>query len=194
MNDLVGALYPSEGPIVRCPTVRMPVPTTTSDPALFLLLPMPYPTGGNTAVVARRIAADIPRTGAVGAPRIAADIPRAAAVGGPRNADTPRTVGAAPRTAAGISPAEAGAPCCTTFLCQMPGPAAFPRAVRRLSPQHRFLEPSCLFPKASQRPSRRRAGAGIHRASVDQWQDLTRTLSDWWPVRCSHGIESRRWP
>src|SRR5438132_12048534 len=34
--------------IVRCPTVRMPVPTTTSDPALFASLIMVYPAEGNT--------------------------------------------------------------------------------------------------------------------------------------------------
>src|SRR4029077_17711542 len=33
--------------IVRCPTVRMPVPTTTSDPA-FASLIMVYPAEGNT--------------------------------------------------------------------------------------------------------------------------------------------------
>src|SRR4029453_4833513 len=45
--------------IVRWPTVRMPVPTTTSDPALFALIAMPYPTKGNTAAaIAPRIAAE----------------------------------------------------------------------------------------------------------------------------------------
>src|SRR5207253_1983068 len=87
--------------IVRCPTVRMPVPTTTSDPALFALLVMPYPTGGNTAVVTT-IAVDTPRTAAVVAPQIAVDTPRTAAGGAPRIAvDTPRTAaGGTPRTAA----------------------------------------------------------------------------------------------
>src|SRR4051812_16430877 len=65
--------------IVRCPTVRMPVPTTTRDPTLFVLVAMPYPTGGNTAIEPP-IAVDIPRRiGAVAAPRTAVDISRAAA-------------------------------------------------------------------------------------------------------------------
>src|SRR5205823_9924579 len=53
--------------IVSCPTVRMPVPTITSAPALLASFVMPHPTGGNTgaapliaAVDTRRIAAETP--------------------------------------------------------------------------------------------------------------------------------------
>src|SRR6266853_1901590 len=81
--------------IVRCPTVRMPVPTTTSDPVLPALLVMPYPTGGNTAdtprtaaVVARQIAVGTTRTVAADKPRTAAAVARQIAV------DTPCTASA----------------------------------------------------------------------------------------------------
>src|SRR5439155_14328308 len=61
---------------------------------------------------------------------------------------------------------------------ESPGPVALPLAGRRPSPRHRSLGRSYLLPKGSQRTSRLRGRAGIHRASVDQSQDLTRTLSD----------------
>src|SRR5258708_7373575 len=47
--------------IVSCPTVRMPVPTITSAPALLASFVMPHPTGGNTAA-APPIAAGDTRT------------------------------------------------------------------------------------------------------------------------------------
>src|SRR5438132_3825434 len=49
--------------IVSCPTVRMPVPTITSAPALLASFVMPHPTGGNTAA-APPIAAVDTRTAA----------------------------------------------------------------------------------------------------------------------------------
>src|SRR5437016_14657941 len=49
--------------IVSCPTVRMPVPTITSAPALLASFVMPHPTGGNSAA-APPIAAVDTRTAA----------------------------------------------------------------------------------------------------------------------------------
>src|SRR6266566_1023007 len=188
--------------IVRCPTVRMPVPTTTSDPALFASLVMPYPTRGNTA------AAAAPRTAAVDTPRIAADTGagatarRMAALHARRmeaalHARRMEAASHARRMGAGASARrmaalharrmeaasharrmEAAPP---PQRVETPGPVALPRDGRRPSPKHRSLARSYLLPKASQRTSRLRACAGIHPVSVDQSQDLTRTLSDWSP-------------
>src|SRR6266566_4556858 len=162
--------------IVRCPTVRMPVPTTTSDPALFASLVMPYPTRGNTA------AAAAPRTAAVDTPRIAADT-RAGVTARRMAALHARRMEAAlharrMEAASHARRMEAAPP---PQRVETPGPVALPRDGRRPSPKHRSLARSYLLPKASQRTSRLRACAGIHPVSVDQSQDLTRTLSDWSP-------------
>src|SRR6266478_2077168 len=50
--------------IVSCPTVRMPVPTITSAPALLASFVMPHPTGGNTAAAPLIAAVDTRRTAA----------------------------------------------------------------------------------------------------------------------------------
>src|SRR5437016_12261370 len=50
--------------IVSCPTVRMPVPTITSAPALLASSVMPHPTGGNTAAAPLIAAVDTRRTAA----------------------------------------------------------------------------------------------------------------------------------
>src|SRR5206468_4880712 len=154
--------------IVSCPTVRMPVPTITSAPALLASFVMPHPTGGNTAA----------------APPIAAVDTRTAA----------ETLGVSPFVGAGES-VRFGAWGSVRFVGardsvrfagareavrfgESPGPVALPLAGRRPSPRHRSLGRSYLLPKGSQRTKRVRGCAGIHRASVDQSQDLTRTLSD----------------
>src|SRR6266567_8496250 len=50
--------------IVSCPTVRMPVPTITSPPALLASFVMPHPTGGNTGAAPLIAAVDTRRTAA----------------------------------------------------------------------------------------------------------------------------------
>src|SRR5205823_14738019 len=50
--------------IVSCPTVRMPVPTITSAPALLASFVMPHPTGGNTGAAPLIAAVDTRRTAA----------------------------------------------------------------------------------------------------------------------------------
>src|SRR4029077_3010343 len=179
--------------IVRCPTVRMPVPTTTSDPA-FASLIMVYPAEGNTPRRNRpRIAAETEVVEAAQCARSQAarcarpEVARCAEAGETaRCAEAGETARCARPEAARCVEAGEAARCARPEAArcveageavEMPGPVAFPRDGPRPSRKHRFLERFYLLPKGSQQTSRLRDRAGIHRASVHQWQDLTKTLS-----------------